>query len=384
MRYTISTPYIYTKRGVYYFSRRVPRDLQGHYKSQKIAFSLKTKSLRVAQARSAALSAKLDEDWFTLRWRSSTDPFSRFLIDGQAVAISNSSAPLLSEATQVYLKAKGAGRPITFRQTVERSVGYLTQLHGDRSIDLYTRSDVNQYRDALLERGLQVSSVRRTLNSVRAIVNFVCLEQGLAEVSSFSGVYLGESNTSSSRKRNPIPQPDIQRVQQACVQMDDEARWLIALISDTGMRLAEATGLLKEDVALDTKHPHITLAPHPWRRLKTKGSERVIPLVGASLWAARRAIQGTRDRFLFPKYCNEQECKSNSASGALNKWLSPRLPDGCVLHSFRHSLRDRLRANECPSDIIDRIGGWSLTGVGESYGCGYPTSVLHKWMDTIT
>ena len=26
---------------------------------------------------------------------------------------------------------------------------------------------------------------------------------------------------------------------------------------------------------------------HPWRRLKTKGSERKIPLVGASLWAAQ-------------------------------------------------------------------------------------------------
>jgi hypothetical protein len=98
MGYTISTPYIYTKRGVYYFSRRVPRDLQGHYKIQKIAFSLKTKSLRVAQTRSAVLSAKLDEDWFALRWRSSTNPFSRFLRVGKALSTDQSTAPLLSEA----------------------------------------------------------------------------------------------------------------------------------------------------------------------------------------------------------------------------------------------------------------------------------------------
>ena len=32
--------------------------------------------------------------------------------------------------------------------------------------------------------------------------------------------------------------------------------------------------------------------------------------------------------------------------------------DGCVIHSLRHSLRDRLRAIECPADIIDAIGGW--------------------------
>ncbi|MDA0357981.1 MAG: hypothetical protein O3C14_02595, partial [Proteobacteria bacterium] len=45
---------------------------------------------------------------------------------------------------------------------------------------------------------------------------------------------------------------------------------------------------------------------------------------------------------------------------------------------FRHSLRDRLRAVECPSDIIDQIGGWQTAGVSQSYGerqsNGYPDS----------
>jgi len=43
-------------------------------------------------------------------------------------------------------------------------------------------------------------------------------------------------------------------------------------------------------------------------------------------------------------------------------------------------MRDRLRAVECPADIIDRIGGWTVEGVGETYGEGYPVSVLHKWV----
>jgi len=57
--------------------------------------------------------------------------------------------------------------------------------------------------------------------------------------------------------------------------------------------------------------------------------------------------------------------------------------DGSVIHSFRHSLRDRLRAVECPSDIVDRIGGWTTEGVGQGYGSGYPLSVLTKWMSLI-
>jgi hypothetical protein len=43
-------------------------------------------------------------------------------------------------------------------------------------------------------------------------------------------------------------------------------------------------------------------------------------------------------------------------------------------------MRDRLRAVECPPDIIDAIGGWSGKTIGQGYGEGYPIDVLHKWI----
>ena len=63
-------------------------------------------------------------------------------------------------------------------------------------------------------------------------------------------------------------------------------------------------------------------------------------------------------------------------------WNTPASsgPMNAENHSFRHSMRDRLRAVECPSDIIDQIGGWPSSSVGESYGEGYELSVLAKWM----
>ena len=42
-------------------------------------------------------------------------------------------------------------------------------------------------------------------------------------------------------------------------------------------------------------------------------------------------------------------------------------------------MRDRLRALECPSDIIDEIGGWLTHGVGHSYGSGYLVAVNQRW-----
>ena len=36
-----------------------------------------------------------------------------------------------------------------------------------------------------------------------------------------------------------------------------------------------------------------------------------------------------------------------------------------TVHSLRHTFRNRLRAGECPMDMIDQIGGWrSVGGVG--------------------
>ena len=53
---------------------------------------------------------------------------------------------------------------------------------------------------------------------------------------------------------------------------------------------------------------------------------------------------------------------------------------GCTLHSFRHSMRDRLRAAQCPADIIDQIGGWATEGVGQSYGLGTPHEVKYSYL----
>ena len=107
-----------------------------------------------------------------------------------------------------------------------------------------------------------------------------------------------------------------------------------------------------------------------------------IPLIGASLWVAKRVIS-INNQFAFPRYTNTTKCNANSASNGLNKWLKPRIPDDCVIHSFRHSLRDRLRAVQCPSDIVDAIGGWSTKTVGQSYGSGYTLEVKYDWMNKI-
>ena len=97
----------------------------------------------------------------------------------------------------------------------------------------------------------------------------------------FSGTFIPDDEV--KKKRPPIPTPDLLKIQRECTALDDEPRWLIALISDIGMRLSEACGLHACDIHLDDDTPYIDLVDHPWRRLKTPSSNRQVPLVGASL-----------------------------------------------------------------------------------------------------
>ena len=47
-------------------------------------------------------------------------------------------------------------------------------------------------------------------------------------------------------------------------------------------------------------------------------------------------------------------------------------------------MRDRLRAVECPMDMIDQIGGWrSASSIGNNYGQGYSQLKIKKWLKKI-
>ena len=366
--------HLYRKRGFYYFSRRVPKALLDKYPKPRIVLALKTKQYRDAFRQSQMLAKRLDDQWFHMQLdamgldKAQSLPF---------VSPTNyCPSPSMSEATDFYLRLKGNDKDKVFTRSALRNAGYTIEILGDKPITDYTSLQAGKVRDVLLDRGLAVTSIKRIFGSIRAIINLALAEHGIDARNPFANIYMPEA---AIAERKPIPIASIRHIQRECLVIDDENRWLLALISDTGLRLSEAVGLVKKDIVLDADMPHIVIQPHPWRRLKTRGSARLVPLIGASLWATTR-LQQHDSRYAFPSYCSETGCKSNSASGALNKWMKPRLEEDAVVHSLRHSMRDRLRAVECPSDVIDQIGGWSSSSIGASYGKGYDLTVLSKWM----
>ena len=372
--------YLYQKRGVYYFSKQVPCDVKQHYSRNRIVICLRTKSLSKAMRSCKSILQRLEDYWMSLRLSAMPLP-GQHLIQDRPRDYYGSDTPLLSEALAKYLLLKGDGKDKAFVRGANRNIQYVTDQLGDRPIDAYTSADAAALRDKLIENGLSVSSVKRNFSTIRSIINLTITEQGLDCINAFARTYMPDDDR---QRRLPIPIDCIKSIQADCDDADDDMRWLVALLSDTGMRLGEAVGLALTDLNLSDDIPHINIAPHPWRRLKTKGSERCIPLVGEAFWAASRAIEcASGSNFLFPRYNRGSNSNANSASAAVNKWLKPRVPEGCVIHSFRHSMRDRLRAVECPSDIIDAIGGWQTSGVGQRYGTVQPLEIKAKWMQLI-
>ena len=354
--------YIYQKRGFYYFSRRVPKELYQHHAKQRIVLALNTRNKSIALKYAQVISQRLDNRWLPMRLNAMG------LSDVVANDVGVMNAPTLSEATQQYLQLKGIDKPKTFHQAALRNAGVVINICGDKVLSEYRTTDAGKVRDILIERGLNVLSVKRTFTTIRAIINLSISEHGLEIRNAFLSIYMPEA---ISKKRVSIPVNTIREIQQACYEIDDDMRWLMALISDTGMRLAEAAGLHINDIHLDEKIPYVDIRPYPWRRLKTNSSQRQIPLVGASLWAAKRVKVNASSYFAFPRYTDEEKCNANSASNSLNKWMQTNFRDDIVIHGFRHAFRDRLRAVQCPSEAIDQIGSWTAQSSGEKYGDGF-------------
>ena len=124
MRSVIYPAFVYAKRGIFYFGRRVPKDVQRFYGSPKVVLSLRTKSVRKAERQAQRIAAKLEEQWDLLRFVHLEDRVGNNRVElptGQSPLLVDTTPPL-TKAAEIYLAGKGSHRPKTFRQAVDRAV----------------------------------------------------------------------------------------------------------------------------------------------------------------------------------------------------------------------------------------------------------------------
>ena len=251
---------------------------------------------------------------------------------------------------------------------------------GDRDVSQYTREDAKLFVRHLEMRGNKTATIRRRINSLSAIFNYAYAELDLDKRNPFSRLIIkGEGD--DSFKRGVFANGQLKQGYDKAIASDSQIKLLMPLLGETGCRLAEIVGLRLDDIELENDLIHIR--PNAARRLKTRSSQRILPLVGYAKVAMEEALKASDGEYLFPRYIKDGKCKADHASAALNKWLKKDF-DGLTAHCLRHTFRDRLRAVECPMDMIDQIGGWrSFGSIGNSYGKGYSIEHISEWMNAV-
>jgi len=302
----------------------------------------------------------------------------------KAVVMPQAEEPKVTmlDAKNMYLQERmegGTGRNQQNRldrvcARVEVTLGPLGKL---ALVDL-NRDHARKLRDAMLSTRkadgslLAPASVRRELDMIKAMVTLGLTEFGLLRevVNPFIKLSLpdrGQAPHVDSDKRDPLP-PEVLLAMRKRMKTNvrGPALGLIwRLLEGTGCRGAEVIGLRREDVVLDGLYPHINVAWHEDRRVKTKASIRSVPLVGDALVAAREAVKLSEgEAMLFPAYAHA--AGPDAASAAMMKHLRTVTKDKRhVVYSLRHNMKDLLVLAGTSERIENRIMGHTVGGVGD-------------------
>ena len=138
--------YLYLRSNIYYFSRRIPLDMESHYVSKRIVKSLKTRSKRVALRSSNHICFQLEAYWSSIR----VEKITLGLVSAPVAKVTPLGCGYdLLDAKEHYMKLKGKDRGHVFERTVERNTNYLIKAVGNRDLDEYTSSHGGVFRDFL-------------------------------------------------------------------------------------------------------------------------------------------------------------------------------------------------------------------------------------------
>ena len=241
-----------------------------------------------------------------------------------------------------------------------------------------TRADANAMRDVLLLR-MAPNSVLRTLGVIKAAINHVIIEHDLDQRNVFQGIKIKGAGA-SREDRLPMSDAQLESIVPEYA-INPTAYALFLTLADTGARLAEITGLEAQDIDLDTRC--LLIRHNGIRRLKTKTSERTIPLSQRAAECLKQHKVGLSDTDpLFPKYARPRG--SDAASAMLMKRLRRQISDKKItMHSLRHRMKDKLRNTGCPEAISLAILGHSTNTVAANYGSGYALDIMREHMESV-
>jgi integrase len=258
-----------------------------------------------------------------------------------------------------------------------RAVENFLSVVGDKPVSELTEDDGIDYadwwRERVLKENVAVKTANKDIGQLSRMLKDVSIRRCIKIPAIFRGLRL---RGATERSRVPFETEFIQDellATGALDELNEDARYVLYVVAETGMRLSEVVNLREDAIHLDAKIPYVKVQADG-RKLKTEDSEREIPLVGVALAAMKRRPQG------FPRYRD----KSASLSATVNKFLSVnglRPTKDHSVYSLRHSFKDRLVAAEAPDSLIDSLMGHKT--YKPKYGKGPSLELKLKFLESI-
>ncbi|CAN7332395.1 tyrosine-type recombinase/integrase [Bosea sp. LjRoot90] len=282
------------------------------------------------------------------------------------------------EATQrATLSSKSENQLQRWRTTKERAVNLLIEIVGDLRVDGLGRSHALDYRDHWQDRidadEVEIDTANKAIGHLNKMWRELNRLRRLGLDPVFAELRLeGGGVGQRAAYEAPYVQSELMKPG-AFGELNDEARRLIFLIADTGLRLSEAVNLRPDTIRLGHAVPHVAVEPDG-RQMKTDDSRRTIPLVGAALAAMRKQPDG------FPRYRD----KASALSALANKLLHDkklRPTPRHTIYSLRHCFEDRLTAVEAPEKLIAALMGHKYSR--PKYGAGPSLEQKREWLQRI-
>lgn len=256
----------------------------------------------------------------------------------------------------------------------KRAIKNFIKCVGNKSLTEINRDDTLKFRDwwinRIEEESLVTNSANKDIIHVKTIIETVSdnLKLGLDISYLFKKLRLAEDD---EKRRLPFESSFITSTllnPQNLSGLNEQAKWVLYAVAETGAGLSEQLGLLPEDIVLDAEIPYISIVPRLKKPLKTKYRKRIIPLVGYALDAFKACPNG------FTNYRD----RPDALSSILGKYLSENnlLPsEQHTVYSLRHSFQDRILAAKTPDRIQAELMGHKFHR--PSYGDG--STLKHKF-----
>lgn len=419
--------YLILRGETYWYSRRIPKELDKLLPSKFVNHSLKTKDFNEAVGLIPEINKQTEQFFKTValngvndsdqeKYQKAIKRAAQFgFVYQDAVTISEGSLDELQDHLEVAEKhidnpaiveavlggavepelklsnlfelfheiSKGQLRnksPLQMRHWKQVRISainnFISVVKDKRLIDL-TRNDGLAFRDYWLERLTAENKAANTANKqfgfLQNMVRTALEHYQLDFIPIFSGLRFTEALKLPRIRFETefiisklLPADALPNLSEAGVA-------LIHLMADLGARPAELIGIDESEVFLLHEVPYIHIKPNAHRDLKTLNSEREMPLIGHSLVAAQNGA--------FEKIKRYRTMPDNLTSliGMYFKRNNILPSKQTSLYSLRHSFSDRLIEAEVPEKMQKYLMGHALGSV--SYGFGPELEKRKKWLE---